>query len=106
DSVQAVAFRPTPEIAKTVQSIGADKTEALLRYYAYEAQRRYVKAWGVTQIVLGCGLIILLVYATRINRLAIGLGAAMLVLAAFAYFALAPEIHFLRHRVDLATWSA
>jgi hypothetical protein len=30
----------------------------------------------------------------------------MLVLAGFACFALAPEIHFLRHRIDLASWSA
>jgi hypothetical protein len=30
----------------------------------------------------------------------------MLVLAGFACFALAPEIHFLRSRVDLASWSA
>jgi hypothetical protein len=106
DTVQATLSRPTAEIAKIVQTLGPEKAAEFLRYHSFEEQRRYSEVWGITQLVIGCGLIALLIYATRVNRLAIGLGAAMLVLAAFAYFALAPEIHFLRRRVDLATWSA
>ncbi len=106
ESVQAVLSRPTREIAKMIETLGPEKAAELLRFHSYEEQRRYSETWGITQLVIGCGLIICLVYATRVNRLAIGLAAAMLVLAGFACFALAPEIHFLRHRVDLATWSA
>ena len=106
NSVAVVLSRPTVEVAKIVQTLGQDKAAALLRYHASEEQRRYSESWGIAQVVIGCGLIALLVYATRVNQLAIGLGAAMLVLAGFAYFALAPEIHYLRGRIDISSWSA
>ena len=105
ESIQTILSRPTGDAARIVQTLGPEKTAALLRYHSYEQRRRYSETWGITQLFIGCGLIACLVYATRMNRLAIGLGAAMLVLAAFACFALAPEIHFLRRRIDLASWS-
>ena len=106
ESIQAILSRPTGDVAKIVETLGPEKAAVLLRYHSYEQERRYSAAWGIMQLFIGCVLIACLVYATRMNRLAIGLSAAMLVLAAFACLALAPEIHFLRRRIDLASWSA
>lgn len=106
-SADLIIANPPAELAKTVKAVGTDAVAQLLSHHQAELTRQFMRAWGILQFFFGASLIVLLIYATHVNRLAIGLAAAMLIMAIFGYFALAPEITFLARKLEFTTgWSA
>ncbi|MBS1874196.1 MAG: hypothetical protein JSU00_13350 [Acidobacteria bacterium] len=106
-SAETILTRPPGEIAKLIKAAGYEPVAQLLAHHQAELTNQYMWAWGVTQLLIGASLIVVLVYATHISRLGIGLGGAMMILAVFGYFVLAPEITFLRRGIEFAQgWSA
>ncbi len=97
---------PPLEVGKMIQALGPEKVRALLQYQGAEQNRNYFEFWERMQLALGFILLLLLVFATRVSRIAMALCGAMIVFAGFAHFVLTPEINYIGRGVDFASgWS-
>jgi hypothetical protein len=106
-AAEKVVHFPPPELRSMIQTLGTDKAASLLHYHGAEQSRAYVHDWGRLQLLLGPALLLILAFATRISRLALGLCGAMIVFAAFSSLILVPEIDYLERGLEFASgWSA
>jgi hypothetical protein len=97
---------PPPEFAKMIRSLGPDRVTTILQYQGAEQNRYYLDSWERMQLFLGPLLVVLLVFATRVSRIAIALCGTMIVFTAFAHFVLTPEINYIGRSLDFAAgWS-
>ncbi len=98
---------PPPEFGKMIQAVGLDKMRLLLQFQAAEQTRYYLDFWERSQLVLGPLLLLLLIFATRVSRIAIAACGMMIIFAGFAHFVLTPEINYVGRGIDFgAGWSA
>lgn len=96
---------PQP-LAKAMEKWDSGQVRQLVHYQAAELARTYLARWELMELALGAILLLLLVFSTRVSRLAIALCAAMMLFAAFAHFILRPEIDYIGKAVDLEQgWS-
>jgi hypothetical protein len=106
-AAERVIRLPPPELRPVIEALGADKAASLLHFNGAEQGRLYLHDWGRLQLLLGPALVAILAFSTRISRLALGLGGAMLVFAAFSSLFLVPEVDYLGRGLEFAPgWSA
>lgn len=91
-SVELVMADRQPVVAHSVEKVGPVATRDLLRFQVAEANRLAFSVWGWFQFFLGITLLLLLVFLSNANRLALGCSAAMAALAALSNFVLIPRI--------------
>lgn len=96
---------PAP-IAKLVEKSGSDQIRQLMHYQASELSRAYLARWEMSELGIGVVLLLLLVFSTHVNRLAIALCGSMIVFAAFGHFVLSPEINYIGRAIEFEqAWS-
>jgi hypothetical protein len=69
-----------------------DDPRQLLRYHASEQNRFYFETWEIVQLVLGSILFFFVLFATREDKITLGIVLLMLLIAAAQRFFLTPQI--------------
>ncbi len=102
DTADRLLGAPPPDLNRMVQKLGLENVRTILSYQGAEASWLYSDVWERIQIGFGLLLIVLLLFATRISRIALALCAVMIVFATFAHLVLRPEIDYLGRGLDFA----
>jgi hypothetical protein len=105
DLAREVLKAPPAPVSKMVETLGAERSRALLRHLAEEENLYYFEVWETAEIALGVALIAVLFLGAG-NRLLAGLSGAMLALTLFAHFKITPEIAWLGRSIEFISWTA
>jgi len=105
-SAGLVTDRPTAGAAKILRASGPEQTQLLLRHFALEQTRYFVRLWQRIEILLALALGVFLFRATPQRAFPLFLGALMLVMVAFQYFALTPELAYQGRETDFPPGNA
>lgn len=98
---------PPPEMSRAVEELKPAQARIVLRWQAWDQERKVGYWWGAAQLILGPLSAWLLLLSTRVSRVAIGAMVSMVVLACFSSFAVLPELTYSGRALDLASgWSA
>lgn len=96
-------FLKTPgSVATSIQinELGRNRVRVILRRNAGEENNWIFENWERVEILLGTGLLLLLIFGDRPEKLMLGLCAGMLVIVLAEHFLLTPGIVDLGRRVD------
>ena len=91
-SVDNVLTSPPESVAKAVKALGPSLTREILYYQVSEANRLLFDIWGWTQIALAVAIVILLLFLSNVDRIALGLSLGMMFMAVLMNFALIPRL--------------
>ncbi len=97
-TVDRMLTQPTPQAAAPLVSLPHDSMRMLLRHLSSELNRLYFVVWGFAQIILGVGVMLLLLLASR--RVDACIAAVMLVIANLQLVLLTPRITDLGRALD------
>lgn len=100
-AADAVLEAPPPAVENVVADAGSEAARAALRYQVGEVNRRMFGIWGWTQAALAAAVLILLVFLSAADRLAVGVAALMLALAGVMSLFLIPRISALTRTAAL-----
>ena len=106
-TTEKILAMPPPEIGKMMTLLNAEQMKGLLGYYGAEQVRSCLNDWGLLQLLIGPLMLFLLVRASHVNRLMLGVCGAMFILAIFSSFVLWPEVDYLGRGLHFSPgWSA
>ena len=91
---------PTLQSTEQIHSMGHSAAVLLLRQFASEQTRWYAEQWEWTQLAIGLGLLLLLVFGNRPPKVAIGLCLLMLAIVLIDRLSLTPWMDHLGREVD------
>jgi hypothetical protein len=98
-TVDRILGNPGAEAAGPLGAVPAATLRPLLRHWSSELNRLYFLAWGVAQIVLGLGVVVLV----RGERVQVTLAAAMLVLVIGLLLFVTPQITEVGRALDFVS---
>ncbi len=99
-TVGRILKSPDPRFRKIVEPLGAEPTREVLRYSASEINRRYFRAYGWTEILLGVILLALLWRQTPRDTVAVAMVAGMLALVVALTLVVTPWMSSLGRTLD------
>ena len=106
-TTERILAMPPPEIGKMMTLSNAEQMKGVLGYYGAEQVRSCLRDWGLLQLLIGPLMLFLLVRASHVNRLMLGVCGAMFILAIFSSFVLWPEVGYLGPGLHFSPgWSA
>jgi hypothetical protein len=91
-AADTVLSMPPPALETVVQYTSPDIAREVLRYQVAEVNRVVFSVWGWLQGFVALAVLLLLVFLSNVNRLTVGIAAAMTVLAGVMNFFLIPRI--------------
>ncbi|MBE7540748.1 MAG: hypothetical protein M9913_00510 [Bryobacteraceae bacterium] len=91
-AADTVLSMPPPALETVVKNTNPDLAREVLRYQVAEVNRVVFTIWGWLQGVVALAVLLLLVFLSNVNRLTVGIAAAMTVLAGVMNFFLIPRI--------------
>ncbi len=89
-----------------VDSVGPDNVIALLRFQAAELNRWYFNLWGIVQVLIGLGVVLLLSKSFGVSRWMIAVSTSMLTAALIQALIITPKVIDIGRVLDFAAPSA
>jgi hypothetical protein len=99
-TIEQILKSPDPRFSRTVELLGAEPTRDVLRHVASEINRRYFRAYGWTEILLGIILLVLLYRQTPRDTVGVAMVGGMLVLVVALTLVITPRISSLGRKLD------
>ncbi len=105
-SADRILRAPAPEVRKLVLATSSERVHLLLRHQGWEQNRLFLSAWGFAQLAIGAALAGLFLLSKRVNRIAVWVCGAMVVLGGFGQFVILPELTYIGRALDFVQgWS-
>jgi len=102
-SVDIALTHPSNRHQRNLRDFGVDNARTLLRFHSAELSRHYFFQWERAQFVLGVLVAIVVAFATRGNKLLMGLAGAMVLLVTVLHFIVMPQMIEFGRGLDYAT---
>jgi hypothetical protein len=91
-AVDNILQNPSAAAARYLMGVGTERAASFMRHQAAEMNRALFESWGWTQLAIGCGLFLLLLFARHARRSSIILSFLMLVIVIAMTFVIVPEM--------------